>query len=113
MTTAGEYKYELGCIRSGVIAQIRKLLNDRGHNDIDFTETLVFASPEGQEGEQETVGGYVLSNVPEVPDTVVMHFYGDVSNEHGTDDLTTDQLVWVLEQVEKEAYELVDNSIQD
>lgn len=78
--TAGQYKQELGYIRSGVIAQIRKMLKDRGHNDIDFTEQLVFASPEG--------------------------------DEHGTDDLTTDQLVWILEQVENEAYELVDNTAE-
>lgn len=108
--TAGQYKYELGCLRSGVIAQIRKMLKDRGHNDIDFKTPLSYSYPEGQDGEHEVIGGFVLDPIGSAPDGVVTHFYGDIQNDDlTTDDMTTDQLVWILEQVETEAYELAEN----
>lgn len=101
-------KEHLDTIRNIIISQIRRLMKDKGVFDIDFTTPLVFLTTDEQ-GENEVLSGICLSGNELVPDTVFTTYFGDVAQELSTTDLQTNQLLWMLEQIETDAYELAEN----
>lgn len=100
--TALEAKDRLIGIRQHVIDQIRSLLRIRNQREIRFKVPLIYIE-HGQEN--EVIDTFMLSDHIDVPDGVYTAMYGDQQQELVTNDLTIDQLIWVLEQVETENYE--------
>lgn len=106
MTHSEMAKETLLRIRQDVIDQIRHILNVRKQREIQFNTPLIWGDGDGNEN--EVLDGYKIAEYIDQKDEAHTALYGDVQQELTTDDLTTDQLIWVLEQIETEDYEVIE-----
>jgi hypothetical protein len=107
MITALQATEQSKGLRQSIIEAIRQHLTEKDKKDIEFDDTLVYNVID-TEGENESISGYKLGS-GDVEDTIYTTFYGAEQSEYGVEDMTTDQLIWILTQIESDSFEDVED----
>lgn len=109
---AQQFKEDAKTLRDNIIAQIRSLLTEKKIREIEFNNSLIYqVIDEG--GENEVISHFRLGDGEVTTsfrgdeyDAITTSVWGEEQNHYGLADVTTDQLIWLLEQVETEDYKV-------
>lgn len=99
--TSIEAKQQHINIRRSIVTQIRSLLRIKGIKEIEFNDNF---PNKYQSEDEEQFTGYRIADSIDEEDII---YVGIIDFEFT--DINTEPLIWILEQVESENYEIIEN----
>ena len=102
-----QYKEKYSHLRRTIVEQIDSLLRINGIKKISFDDALIYRQIDEQ-GENECISSYERTEFVDQESIIKTCFYADEESSYTIEDMATEQLIWMLEQVEQEKYSIED-----